>query len=315
MYRIGVDLGGTNIAGGLVDEKYRILKRLSVPTNKERSAEAILDDVCSLCLELCRAEGIDISSVNSIGLASPGVANRLCGTVEYCSSLPFRNFDVCRYISGKTGVSSVFVENDANAAALGEALAGAARGTKNSVMITLGTGVGGGVIINGRIYSGFNFAAGELGHTVIEYDGRPCSCGRRGCWEKYSSATALISMTAEAVAEYSQNGAETVMSKVDKIDGRTAFDAMRKGDTAGKEVVDKYVKYLACGLTNMINIFQPEMLSIGGGISNEGELLLSMLEPQVHAKRYGAGFVKGTKICIARLGNDAGIIGAANLWL
>ena len=315
MYRIGIDLGGTNIAGGLVDEKYRILKRSSVPTNRERSAEAILDDVCSLCLELCRAEGIDMSRVESVGLASPGVANRPDGIVEYCSSLPFRSFDVCRYIGGKTGVASVFVENDANTAALGEALAGVARGTKSSVMITLGTGVGGGVIINGRIYSGFNFAAGELGHTVIEYNGRPCSCGRRGCWEKYSSATALISMTAEVVAEYKANGAGTLMSDVEKIDGRTAFDAMCKGDTAGKEVVDKYVKYLACGLTNMINIFQPEVLSIGGGISNEGELLLRMLEPLVNTKRYGAGFVKGPKLCIARLGNDAGIIGAANLGL
>ena len=222
-------------------------------------------------------------------------------------------------VSRKTGVANVHVENDANAAAWGEAVAGAAKGTKNSVMITLGTGVGGGVIIDGKVFSGFNFAGTELGHVVIEQGGALCGCGRHGCWEAYSSATGLIRMTREKMEACKKAGRATLLEKVaaeeGKVSGKTAFVAMRQGDAAAREVVDVYARYLATGLTNMVNIFQPEVLSIGGGISGEKQGLLDLVVPQIHAEQYGSGHVAPTRICIAELGNDAGIIGAAFLGI
>ena len=186
-------------------------------------------------------------------------------------------------------------------------------------MITLGTGVGGGIIIDGKVYSGYNYAGGELGHTVIEKNGVPCSCGRRGCWESYSSATALIRMTREKMEECKQTGRETLLfelaEKKGKVSGKTAFDAMRAGDEAGREVVDTYLSYLATGLANMINIFQPEVISIGGGVANERENLLKPLIPLVKSEQYGGELPNATRIAIAELGNDAGIIGAAFLGI
>ena len=319
MYRIGVDLGGTNIAAGLVDKNYNIIRKDSVPTEAHRGAEAIIADISALCLKICADEGIPVSEIEAIGIASPGIANHTDGYVEYANNLPFKHTPICEMVSKGTGVKDVHVENDANAAAWGEAVAGAAVGTDNSVMITLGTGVGGGIIIDGKVYSGFNYAGAELGHIVIEYNGRPCSCGRKGCWEAYSSATGLIHMTKEKLAECETKGEKTVMTelveKKGRVTGRTAFDAMRMGDKAGKEVVDVYLGYLACGLTNIINIFQPKIISIGGGISGEGQSLIDALEPLVRSEQYGSGLVPLTEIKIAKLGNDAGIIGAAFLGM
>jgi glucokinase len=227
---------------------------------------------------------------------------------------------MCAELSARLGLDNIHVENDANAAAWGEAVAGAARGTKNSVMITLGTGVGGGVIIDGNVFSGSNYAGTELGHIVIEVGGRPCGCGRRGCWEAYSSATGLINMTKEKLAECEASGRKTAMTEIaekcGKVNGRVAFDGYRAGDAAAKEVVDTYINYLASGLASMINIFQPEVLSIGGGISGEGQFLIDLLYPIVDSERYGGDFVSHkTEIRIAELGNDAGIVGAAFLGI
>ena len=234
--------------------------------------------------------------------------------VEYANNLPFRKFPIAQMLRDRLGIERVRLENDANAAAWGEAVAGAAKGTTDSIMVTLGTGVGGGIIINNEIFTGFNYAGAEIGHIVIETDGALCGCGRKGCWEAYSSATALVRMTKEKIAECEAEGRYTVMSEAQKISGRTACDAMRAGDAAGKEVYDKYVKYLATGLTNMINIFQPQVISLGGGVSGEGQSLIDALEPLVRAEQYGCGFIdKLTEIRIAKLGNDAGIIGAALL--
>jgi glucokinase len=185
-------------------------------------------------------------------------------------------------------------------------------------MITLGTGVGGGIIIDGKVYSGFNCAAGELGHIVIQHNGRPCSCGRKGCWEAYSSATALTAMTREKIQECREKGIPSLMvTECDenggKVSARTAFACMKKGDAAAKEVVDTYIDYLACGIANMINIFQPEVLSIGGGICHEGDYLLTPLKKRVFEEAYTKDREPKTKLVIAALGNDAGIIGAASL--
>ncbi len=311
MYRIGVDLGGTNIAVGLVDSSNYTLKiKKSVPTNAHREPEAIVDDMAKLCFELCEEENISISDIESIGIASPGIANCETGVVEYANNLPFKNFPIADLLRERTGVKAIRIGNDANAAALGEAVAGAAKGTNTSIMVTLGTGVGGGIIINGKLLTGFNYTGAEIGHIVIERDGVPCTCGRRGCWERYSSATALIRMTEEKIEECRREGRDTIMFTASKISGRTGCDAMGRGDAAGKEVYDKYLAYLATGIANVINVFHPEVISLGGGVSNEGQSLIDDLLPLIRSKQ-GEGVESLTDIRIAKLGNDAGIIGAA----
>ncbi|MBR2613518.1 MAG: ROK family protein [Clostridia bacterium] len=315
MYRIGIDLGGTNIAVGLVDENYKIVVKKTTPTLAKRESEAIVADMARLCREVCAEKNVDIKDIVNIGVAAPGIANHRNGCVEYSCNLPFRRFPLVKALADELGVeeSRVKIANDANAAAWGEAVAGAAKGTSNSIMVTLGTGVGGGIIIDNKIFSGFNAAAGEIGHIVIEQDGALCGCGRRGCWEAYSSATALVRMTKEAVEECERTGRYTSMSKAERISGRTACDAMRAGDEVATEVYNRYVKYLANGITNMVNIFQPEVISLGGGVSNEGQSLIDAILPIVRAEQYGGDVVELTQLRIAELGNDAGIIGAAAL--
>ncbi len=318
MYRIGIDLGGTNIAVGLVNEKYEIEKKVSAPTlAAKRTPEEIVAAMTELCRRVCEMAGVALQDVVAIGVASPGAVNNAEGVVEYCNNLHFRHFPMRELLQAGTGITNVHIENDASAAAWGEAVAGAARGTKSSVTVTLGTGVGGGVITDGKLLSGFNFAGGELGHMVIERGGVPCTCGRCGCWEAYSSATGLIRMTKEKIEECGKTGRKTLMTELvaqrGKISGLTAFDAMRGGDEAGREVVEKYISYLATGITNIINIFEPEVLAIGGGVSGEGETLLAPLREIVERERYGVGLVEAPRLAIAALGNDAGIIGAAFL--
>lgn len=314
MYYIGIDLGGTNIAVGIVDESFKIVKKGSTPTLVNRDPELIIADMGKLCLELLAETGIGLEEVVCAGIAAPGSVNPRTGIIEYANNLPFLRFPIADTLRKYLPVREVYLENDANAAALGEAVGGAAKGKRLSVMITLGTGVGGGVIIDGKIYSGFNYAGAELGHTVIEYNGRQCSCGRKGCFEAYASATALVSMTKEKLAACK----DTLMwemcgNDINKADARIAFAAMKKGDRAGKEVVDMYISYLACGITNMINIFQPEVLLIGGGVCNEKDYLLKPLTEIVNANQYTRNQAVKTEIKIAALGNDAGIVGAAAL--
>ncbi|NLK38650.1 MAG: ROK family protein [Clostridiales bacterium] len=319
MYNLGIDLGGTNIAAGIVDDHYKILFKGSVPTGADRAPEDIIASMAQLIQDLLNKAGLTADDISHTGIATPGTANPATGTVEYANNLPFINFPIAKILQSFVPLKNIYIENDANAAAYGEAIAGAAKGSKNSVMITLGTGVGGGIIVNNSIFSGFNHAAGELGHIVIEYDGYPCSCTRKGCWESYSSATALIRMTREKIEECEKNGRKTIMSKLVKenngrITGRTSFDALRQGDKAAAEVVEKYTGYLACGLTNIINIFQPEVLCIGGGISNEREHLIEPLIPIINKEQYTRLQPIKTQIKIAKLGNDAGIIGASSLY-
>ena len=319
MYRIGIDLGGTNIAAGIVNEEFKIIAKDSIPTDSARPAEEIAADIAAVCKKVCARAGIDMSEIASVGIASPGIVDDEAGIIIYTNNLPFRNFPIIPMLKKELGVPEAHIENDANAAAWGEAIAGAAKGSKSSVMITLGTGVGGGIIDSGKVFKGFNSAAGELGHIVIEVDGRPCSCGRNGCWEAYSSATGLIKTTQEKMAECEKNGRKTILHELaeqaGKVNGRIAFDGKRAGDEASCEVVDEYIKYLASGLATIINIFQPEVLSIGGGISNEGQYLLDLVTPLVISQIYGTGTVPTPSIRIATLRNDAGIIGAAVLGL
>jgi len=238
--------------------------------------------------------------------------------VEYSNNIPFLHFPMADKLSALLDGKPVHIENDANAAAKAEAVAGVAAGVPFSVMITLGTGLGGGIIIDNKVYSGFNFAGAELGHTVIEKGGRPCTCGRKGCWEAYSSATGLVNITKDRLKDARAAGRKTVMEDMiggdlSKVSARTAFTAMKQGDEVAAEVVDEYISYLAVGVANIINIFQPNVLSIGGGICNEGEYLTKPLLEKVWKETYSREGTPKTDIKIAKLGNDAGIIGAAVL--
>lgn len=315
MYNIGIDLGGTNIAIGIVDENYNIILKDKVPTGKERPTGEIIDDMANLCKSLVERLNITFEDIGYAGIATPGSVDPKNGIVRYANNINMVNCPISEELKKRIPVKKVFVENDANAAALAEAKAGAGKGLDDVIMITLGTGVGGGVVIGGKLYSGFNYAGAELGHTVIEVDGRECTCGRKGCFEAYSSATGLINMTKEKLRDTKDSVMwEMIDGNIDKVDGRTAFDASRKGDKAGQEVVDMYIKYLACGLSNMINIFQPEVLCIGGGICGEGDYLLNPLKELIKKNTYGYETQeKNTTLKIAELGNDAGIIGAASL--
>lgn len=311
-YYVGIDLGGTNIVAGVVDENYKIIATAKTKTNCPRPDKAIADDMAKMALEAVKNAKLTIDDIEWVGIGTPGIANSKTGIIEYSNNLGFNNTPMVKYIQ-ETIDKPVFIENDANAAAYGEYVAGAAKGAENAVCITLGTGVGGGIIIDGKIYSGSNFAGAEIGHTVIEVDGAKCSCGRKGCFEAYSSATGLIRMTKEAIAE----NPECIMAKIadekGKVTARTSFDAMRAGDPVAKALVDKYIKYLAAGITNTINIFQPDILCIGGGVCNEGDPLLLPVRELVKKEVYTRNSPKNTEIVIAKLGNDAGIIGAAFL--
>lgn len=313
MIKVGIDLGGTNIVVGVVNDRYDILSKTHCKTRAERSAEEIMQDMARLCREAVQQAGVSMAEVDSVGIGCPGTCNTETGVVEYANNLRFENVPVAARMNELLGVP-VYIGNDANAAALGEALAGAAKDAGSCVCITLGTGVGGGIVMDGRIYEGCNYAGAELGHTVIQMNGEPCNCGRRGCLEAYASATALIRQTRRAMEAHPDSVMwQLVDGKLENVSGITAFEAMRAGDAVGAAVVDQYIEYLACGVVDVVNLFQPDIICIGGGISHEGEALLVPLREKVARERYSKFCKRQTEIVAAVLGNDAGIIGAAYL--
>ena len=311
MYYVGIDLGGTNIAAGIVDENGSIIKKGSVPTGKGRKPDDIIYDMCILVRGLIKETGIGEDEIHSIGIGSPGTPDRENGVIIYNNNLGFRNVPFCQEIQKFINVP-VFLENDANCAAIAESVAGAAKDVEYAVVITIGTGIGGGVIINNKLYTGFNGAGGELGHVVLTIDGEACTCGRKGCWEAYSSATALISQTLTAAKEYPDSKINTLIGDdLSNISAKTAFDAARLGDETAKRVIDHYIGLMAEGLANMVNIFQPNLIVLGGGVSKEGENLLAPLREKMKGKTYCAEGVENTRLVVAKMGNDAGIVGAA----
>ena len=312
MYKIGIDRCGTNIVAGVVSEDFKIVATAKCKTNLPRPAEAIMDDMIAVTRQAVKNAGLTLDDIDAIGVGSPGACNADTGVVEYANNLGFVNIPMREYMHKALG-KPISVENDANAAAYGEFVAGAGKGKKSLVCITLGTGVGGGVIIDGKIFAGHNYFGAELGHAVIVVDGEPCSCGRRGCWEAYASATALIRQTRRAMEENKDSKMWQIAGSLENVNGRTAFDAMREGDKAGKQVVDTYIRYIGVGLGNMVNIFQPEVICVGGGICHEGETLMAPLREIVTKEQYQFESDKKAVLCTAQLGNDAGIIGAAFL--
>lgn len=314
MYRIGVDLGGTNIAVGLINDDYEIIARAGTKTNIPRPAEEIFADIVKCAKEAVAKAGVAMSEVASIGIGTPGSCDKKNGVILYANNLYFDNVPAAELVNKELPGIPVYIENDANCAALGEALAGSGKGKKSFIAVTLGTGVGSGIVLDGQVLTGCNDAGGELGHMTIKFDGEPCNCGRIGCWERYASATALVNQTKAAMLEHKDSVMWQLASgDINNAGGRTAFDAMRIGDKWGAEVVDNYIRYIAVGTTNIVNIFQPEMICFGGGICNEGETLLAPIREHVARERYSKKQEVQTEICRATLGNDAGIIGAACL--
>ena len=313
MYYLGIDLGGTNIAAGITDETHKMIVKTSRKTQVPCSGDEICEQLAAATKETLQKAGLTLDDIPYIGIGSPGTVNRDTGVIEFSNNLGFNNLPLRKLMEDKLGKKTI-LENDANAAAYGEYQAGALRGAKIGVAITLGTGIGSGIILSGKILAGSNFAGGEMGHTVIVVKGRQCTCGRQGCWEAYASATGLIRTTREAMEKNRSSALwKVVCGDLKNVDGRTAFQAMREGDAVGKAVVNEYIEYLACGLANCINIFQPDILCIGGGVSNEGDPLMIPLKELVAKQVYSINSGKQTVICRAQLGNDAGILGAALL--
>lgn len=308
MYRIGIDLGGTNIAVGVVDDRHNIIAEASVPTGAFRPAEEMVADMCRAVELALDKAGLIAADCASIGIGSPGTCDSEAGVVVRAYNLGWFNVPVCRMLHERFGIP-VRLSNDANCAALAETVAGAAVGRRDMILITLGTGVGGGIIIGGKIYDGMRGAGAELGHTLLVLDGEPCTCGRRGCWEAYSSATALIRQARQAAAEHP----ESLLAGAEEITGKTVFDAADRGDETANAVVDRFCDYLGAGVTNIVNALAPEVILIGGGISRQGERLLAPVRRYVEKNCFGGKDGAIPIIAAARLGNDAGIIGAAAL--
>ena len=308
MFYLGIDLGGTNIAVGLVDENGKIVYQDSTPTLASRPGEEIVKDMCTLCEKVVKESGHTMDEVASIGVGCPGTVDNKNGVIAYANNIRMENFPMRKLIQSHID-KPVNLENDANAAAYVEYIANG-NGVDDYIFITLGTGVGGGIIINKKIYRGFNCAGAELGHITLMVDGEQCSCGKKGCWEAYASVTALIRQTEAAIKKNPESLMAKIAERDGKVSGRTAFEAAKQGDKAALDVVAMYEKYIAEGLVSILNIFQPEKLVIGGGISREGDYLLNPVKALVDKDDYNKHMPK-TDIEIASLFNDAGIIGAA----
>lgn len=311
-YFAGIDLGGTNIAVAVVDENGKVYGRAKKKTNAPRPYNEIFDDMASCAVEAAKASGISLDEIEAVGIGCPGSIDKKTGVIEFANNLEFYDVPIVSYMEKALG-KKVYVENDANAAAWGEFLAGSGKEYNSMVMITLGTGVGSGIIYDGRLLCGAFGKGAEVGHMSLISGGEKCTCGRRGCFEAYASATALIRQTKEAMRLNPDSAMWKICGgKLSNADGRTAF--LAKSDKAAKEVVKKYLGYLSDGVVDVINIIQPELLCIGGGISHEGEKLLAPIERRIKKESYARYSKEQTKITIASLGNDAGIIGAALLW-
>ena len=314
MNYLGIDLGGTNVATAVVDEQGTILGRASLPTPRGVEPAAVAAVMARAARAAVEAAGLREEQIASVGVGAPGTIDPEKGVIRYWSNLDFRNVPLAGLLREQLG-REVYMENDANAAALGEFAAGAGKGSTSMVAITLGTGVGGGAILGGKLYTGFNYAGMEVGHFVIACGGRLCTCGRRGCFEAYCSATALIKAARQAMEENPDSLLWQMAGEPEKMNGRIPFDAAQAGDPTAQKVVEEFVTYLGCGVTSLVNVFQPEVFCIGGGLSAQGENLLAPVRAILEREDYARGNSRRTRLVRATLGNDAGLIGAALLPL
>lgn len=308
MYRIGIDLGGTNIAAGVVDEQHKIVGQATLPTGAFRPYEEMVADICRTVELALSNAGVSIEECQHIGIGSPGTCDSARGVVVRAYNLGWFEVPVCELLTKHFHIPA-YLSNDANCAALAEVVAGGAIGCKNMVLITLGTGVGGGIIIDGKIYAGMRSAGAELGHIVLVLDGEPCTCGRNGCWEAYASVTALIQQAGKAAKEHP----ESKLNNLAELNGRTIFSAADAGDAVANQVIDRWCEYIAAGITDWVNSLAPERILIGGGISRQGERILAPIREYVATHCFGQREGAIPVIAQAQLGNEAGIIGAAGL--
>lgn len=309
-YYVGIDFGGMSAKAGLFDKNSKMLAKDTVKTSKDDNYVTTVAKMAQLVKKLCEENDVPIKSVRRIGLASPGVIDSKEGVVVRWGNYNWSDKPLARDMSEAVG-AEVRVVNDANAAAYGEAIYGAAKAYKNSIFITLGTGIGSGIIIDGKLFEGVRGAGAEAGHMVIQVGGVPCGCGRKGCFEQYASASALIRDTKRAMFE----NKESIMWRMtdgdpENVDGKTAFAASREGDAAAQTVVKNYIVYLGEGILNLVSIFRPEAVILGGGVCNEGEYLLAPLRKYVAERLYVGCDKVPLTLNRAALGNDAGIYGA-----
>ena len=312
-YYIGIDLGGTYIKGGIVNENGEILVSDKTPTEVEKGDKGVAANIAKLANDLLSRLGLTVKDVEGLGIGSPGMIDSAEGNVVYANNLGWENFRICDELSKLLGGVSVKIGNDANVAALGEVKFGAARNYNSAIMITLGTGVGGGIVIDGKLVEGNKGAGAELGHMVIVKGGEQCSCGRKGCLEAYSSATALIRDTKRAM-EAHPDSKMWECGSLDKVGGRTVFD-YAPIDVYAKEVLDSYIEHLACGLVNYANVFRPEVILLGGGVCAQGDNLIKPLQKAFDKEIYAGDKGPGVPILVAELENSAGLLGAAALLM
>lgn len=308
MYRIGIDLGGTGIAVGVLDERGTLAASASAPTRAELGAEQLLDDIAQCVMNGLNFAGIGLEECAGIGIGAPGNCDTELGIVRNAPNLGWKNVPACEMLQQRLGLPA-FLANDADCAALGETVFGEAKGRSSVLLITLGTGVGGGFVLGGKLWSGHLGRGGEFGHMRIAQDGLPCGCGQRGCWEAYASATALIRQAAEAAAGHP----ESALNIPEITDGRSIYAAAAAGDETAKAVTARYATYVGVGLVNLINTLAPEIVLLGGGIAGAGEALLGPVTDYVRKHTFLRDPALLPDIRIASLGNSAGMFGAAAL--
>jgi glucokinase len=312
-YYLGLDVGGTNLVAGVVDNTCKIIAKESVPANAGRSVEEITFDMAEVSKKAVRKAGLRLADISSWGIGMPSYINPKTNLLVHANNFGWKNVPVYEHLEKHIPLP-VYIENDANCAAYGEVLAGAASNYTDAVMLTLGTGVGGGIVINKKIYAGFDKMGAELGHTKLVYNGITCTCGQRGCLESYCSSTALIRCAREAV-DTAPSSLIMEMCEHDKsrINGEIIFECAKKGDTLAVGLIDEYIGYLAAGISSFITIFRPEVIILGGGMAHAGNFLLESLNERLYTCTFAAEEIGIPKVIKAKLGNDAGLIGAAFL--
>ena len=312
MIAIGVDIGGTFIKGAAVNSNGKVFDMFSIPLKKNLDGESVIKEVAETIKDVLAQNSLQ-DKVAGIGIGCPGTLDVDNGVVNYSNNLGWEKLQIADIFS-KILPYPVKLINDANAAALGEAKFGAGKSHSTVIMLTLGTGVGGGIIIDGKLFDGNEGKGGELGHTVIVVDGEECTCGRKGCLEAYASATALIRETKKEMNLNKNSLMWSICPNIDVVDGKVPFTAAKKGDDSANKVIDNYVKYLGEGILNFCNIFRPNVIVLSGGVANAGEFLFNKLNRYVKERFYGYKFTPEVKIVPAELGYDAGKIGAAALF-
>lgn len=311
---IGIDLGGTNIAAGVVSEVGTLLNKCSIPTGAKRPKEEIVADMAraaTLCLE---GTGLSLSDITALGVGVPGAVDDAAGMVLRTTNLDWYQLPLAKLLGEMTGLP-VRLGNDADCAALGEVMAGSASDFDSAVMITIGTGVGGGLICNKKVFAGWTGGGTEPGHIPMVFGGEPCGCGNKGCFESYASATALIRQTREAMQKDPGSKLWSVTDSLEAVNAKTPFDAAELGDETAQAVLDQFEEYLACGIGGIVNLVRPQVIIIGGGVSAQDEVLLAPLREKLKKYCYASEFIPMPRVVKASLGNDAGIIGAALLGL